>query len=133
MAVEEEHGDYLQNIESAIIQVYRANLDLIDSEVATALDALVYRYGAQAQGKTVSGRPVRGIAKEVMTAVEQVCEWRMGRSPEGLEDWPEVGIDLPPESLEVTIACLKRLQSSVKFWTQKNGRQGYLDFVGGFV
>jgi hypothetical protein len=132
MKVEVEYEDYLQNLEFVIIQNYRENADLIDAEVALALDALVYRYGAQMQGKSVAGRPVRGIAKQVMTDLEGICEWRMGRSPSPLmdEQGEAIAVSLP---LQVTIDCLKRLQSSVKFWTQKNGRQGYLNFVSDFV
>ena len=48
----------------------------------------------------------------------------------------EVGLkELELEKLEPSeiVACLKRIQSSVKFWTKKHGRQGYLKFVGKFL
>jgi HEAT repeat protein len=132
MAIEEEHQDVLQNIEFGIIQVYREKSDLIDAEVLTAIDALVRLYGAEAQGKTLSPRSVRGIAKQVMESVQAMCEWRLGRSR--LEDIEgKFGELPPPESIDVIVECLKRIQSSIKFWTQKGGRQGYLNFVKQFI
>lgn len=131
MDAEIEHQDVLQNIEFAIKQVYREHPDLIDEEVLTAMEALIRRYGAEAQGKTLSSRPVRGIAGEVMQAVQEICEVRLGR--QSLTD--EAGnLDfLEPQSLDVIVACLKRLQSSIKFWTKRGGRQGYLEYMQQFL
>jgi hypothetical protein len=39
---------------------------------------------------------------------------------------------MEPKTLTDIIDCLKRIQSSIKFWTQKGGRQGYLNFVQNF-
>ncbi|MCY7322599.1 MAG: hypothetical protein LH660_12575 [Phormidesmis sp. CAN_BIN36] len=130
MAIEEEYEDVPQNIESGIIQIYKENPDLIDAEVATALEALVRIYGAEAQGKSVSTRPIRGVSKKVMESVQQMCEWRLGR----VIDIPK-GIAQASSTVEVDaiVACLKRIQSSIKLWTQKGGRQGYLTFVSQFI
>jgi hypothetical protein len=130
MAVEDEYLDVLQNIEAAIIAVYTENSDLIDSEVATALDALIRIYGAEAQGKSISGRPVRGMAKEVMDNIQPVCEFRLGR--QDFNGQPS-DLTISPITPDIIVSCLKRLQSSIKFWTQKGGRQGYLNFVRPFV
>lgn len=131
MAIEDEYQDVLQNIEFGIIQVYRETPDLIDAEVLTAIDALVRLYGAEAQGKTIGTRPVRGIAKQVMESVQEMCEWRLGRSQlQNTGDFPEAP---SPKSLDEIVACLKRIQSSIKFWTQKGGRQGYLNFIRPFI
>lgn len=132
MAVEEEHQDVLQNLEFAIIDVYRETPDLIDAEVLTAIESLIRTYGAEAQGKSIGSRPLRGISKEVAEAVREMCEFRLGRAnptdPEGnAVETP------PPISLEVLVDCLKRIQSSIKFWTKERGRQGYLNYVQQFI
>ena len=49
MDVEEEHLDILQNIEFAIMSVYRDNPLLVDFDVEAAINALVSLYHAQAQ------------------------------------------------------------------------------------
>jgi len=132
MNVEEEHQDVLQNIEFSIVQLYRADPDLIDAEVLTAIEALIRLYSAEAQGKSISTRPLRGLTKQVMDAVQLMCEWRLGRSTltDDEERSPEPP---PPKNVDDIVACLKRIQSSIKLWSQKGGRQGYLKFVQKFI
>lgn len=132
MAIEEKYEDVLENIEFGIIQIYKENPDLIDAEVATAIEALVRIYGAEAQGKSISNRPIRGVSKKVMESVQQMCEWRLGRAT---IDNPKDKFAKAPPTVEVDtiVACLKRIQSSIKLWTQKGGRQGYLNFVSQFI
>ncbi|GAB4372246.1 MAG: hypothetical protein Kow00121_14430 [Elainellaceae cyanobacterium] len=132
MAVEEEHQDVLQNLEFAIVNVYRETPDLIDAEVLTAIESLIRTYGAEMQGKSIGSRPLRGIGKEVAEAVREMCEFRLGRinptDPEGN------AVEVPsPISLEGLVDCLKRIQSSIKFWTKERGRQGYLNYVQQFI
>jgi hypothetical protein len=43
MSVEEAHQDILQNMEFAIVESYRAQRNLIDAEVLTAIAVLVAR------------------------------------------------------------------------------------------
>jgi hypothetical protein len=127
MAVEDEYLDVLQNIEFGIMQVYRETPDLIDAEVANAVDALVRIYEAEAQGKTVSSRPIRGITKQVMTAIQDMCEIRLGRAESPFEE------SMPSVTPTEIVACLKRIRASIKLWTGQGGRQGYLNYVQQFV
>jgi hypothetical protein len=132
MAVEEEYQDVLQNLEFAIIAVYRETPDLIDAEVLTAIESLIRTYGAEAQGKSIGFRPIRGLSKAVAEAVQDMCELRLGRSaPVDAQGNP---VEAPPSiPLEVLVDCLKRIQSSIKLWTKQRGRQGYLDYVQQFI
>src|SRR5437870_3808509 len=52
MALEDVHLDVLQNIEFAIVSVYRKQHALRDVEVMRALDALIDVYRAKARGHT---------------------------------------------------------------------------------
>ena len=52
MALEDTHLDVLQNIEFAIVSVYRKQRGLRDLDVMRALDALVDVYRAEARGYT---------------------------------------------------------------------------------
>ncbi|MGI0486761.1 hypothetical protein ACN4EK_15075 [Pantanalinema rosaneae CENA516] len=132
MAIEEEHQDVLQNLEFAIINLYRQTPDLIDAEVLTAIEALIRTYSAEAQGKSVSNRPIRGLSQTVAEAVKQMCEFRLGRShPVDAES--DLGELPPPISVDILVACLKRIQSSIKFWSKREGRQGYLNYVQQFI
>jgi hypothetical protein len=136
MSVEEDHLDVLQNLEFAIIEVYKKTPDLIDAEVLTAIESLIRTYGAEAQGKSIGARPIRGVSQLVAERVKLMCELRLERSPSanpGMELTNQAIGDLPKISLEVLVACLKRIQSSIHFWTKKNGRQGYLDYIQRFI
>lgn len=44
---------------------------------------------------------------------------------------PVVGPD--PISLDEIIVCLKRIRKSIQFWSKQGGRQGYLNYVDGFI
>ncbi len=140
MSIEEEYSDVLQNLEQAIIGYYNQNPTLIDSEVETAISYLVKFYSAEVQGKTSTYPKPKGISLEVADSVKEMCEWRLGRERLKVEDESgeitEVGLkELELEQLKPSqiVTCLKRIQSSVKFWTKKHGRQGYLNFVGKFL
>jgi hypothetical protein len=125
MSVEDEHLDVLQNIEFAIMQTYQEIPGLIDAEVLNALEALIYLYNAEMQGKTGLSRPLRGTTATVAAGIQEICEIRLGR---GLV----IEAAVEPKTLTDILDCLKRLKSSVKLWTTKGGRQGYLKFVHNF-
>jgi hypothetical protein len=125
MGVEDQHLDVLQNIEFAIMQVYESTPDLIDTEVLKAIEAVTRIYSAEAQGRSGSALTVRGISAEVAEQVKETCEMRLGRAI-------DIDESIEPKTLTDIVDCLKRIQSSIKFWTQKGGRQGYLNFVQNF-
>jgi hypothetical protein len=128
MSVEDQHLDVLQNIEFAIMEVYESTPDLIDAEVLKAIETLTRIYSAEAQGKSGSSLTIRGISAEVAEQVKEACEIRLGRAPAV----PATDEPMEPKTLTDIIDCLKRIQSSIKFWTQKGGRQGYVNFVQNF-
>ena len=130
--VEEDFQDVLQNLEVAIIDYYRSHPDLIDAEVLNAIQYLIRKYGAEEKGTTVSGRPLRGTTKKMAEAVQEMCEFRLGRSPLEAENGKPLEM---PEAIAVSdlLACLKRIESSIKFWSKERGRQGYLNYVGKFM
>jgi len=133
MTFTDKYTDVLQNLESAIIQVYRERSDLIDAEVLMALESLIRIYNAQAQGKSISSRPLKGLSQQVASSVQQICEWRLGRiSLTDAEGNPLSETPTPKTPNEI-VDCLKTLQSSLRFWTKERGRQGYLNFVSEFL
>lgn len=131
-AIEEEFRDVLQNIESAVVGVYRANPDLLDAHVDDALDGLLRLYQAEARGRATPNLRFSPSAQAVFTAAKAMCDWRLGRetlvNEEGVAQDPG-----RPLTLDEMAACLKRLRRSVEFWTRKNGRQGYLRYVNFFL
>lgn len=114
---EEQHEDVLQNIEAAIVSVYRDEPELSDHNVDKALHALIHAYQAENTGKPVPTARLRELEQQVYGSVMKMCEWRLGHV-EG--DLPKT----PPKTVDEIIGCLKRIRKSVAFWTEQGGRQG---------
>jgi hypothetical protein len=132
MEVEEEHLDILQNIEFGIMAVYRQNPLLVDFDAEAAVSALIARYRAESEHHETRPPILNERARLVFEAVEGMCEWRLGR--EALTPDGSVGeLRLEPVTLDVIVACLKRIRKSIQRWNREGGRQGYLRFVEQFV
>ena len=131
MKVEEEYTDVLQNIEFAIIQEYRGDPSVLDVDAADAVNALIRRYDA---GR--GGPPLGNRAQKIFDSVRQTCEWRLGRGPGPApddDDGSEPQEDYEPLTVDIIVACLRRIHSSIHFWTKEGGRQGYLSFVNAHI
>jgi hypothetical protein len=133
---EEQYLDVLQNIEFAIVSVYRENPDLLDYDVDKVLNLLWTEYRNEKQDKTVPAPQLGVNAQRVYARVKSMCEWRLGRQKLGAEkDGKPVEMDLKPLTRDEIMACLKRIRKSIELWTKQGGRQGYLYFIdnnGGF-
>jgi hypothetical protein len=122
--------DVLQNIEFGIIQVYRADQSLLDVDAKDAIDALVRHYHAEEEQRTPSAMRLGERALRVFLSVRTMCERRLGRSSlPGENEEPEWGT-IPVSDL---VKCLRKIQKSIPFWSQRGGRKGYLDFVGQYL
>lgn len=128
-AFEVEHEDVLQNIEAAIIGVYRREPELLDYDVDAALEALISRYVAEVAGREPREHGLDGLRREVYDAARAMCEWRLGRQAMA-GALPRDGERKTPDEV---LACLRRIRRSVQRWTKQRGRQGYLDFVSRYV
>ena len=90
----------------------------------TAIEWVARLYGAEAEGKTLSTRPIKGLSGEVASRVKEKCDILEQFSIDGL-------ISTSATPAEIT-ACLNRIRSSIKFWNKKSGRQGYLNYIAKF-
>ena len=127
--VTEKNLDVLQNIELRIVDIYRADPSLLDLDAKDALDALVRHYRAEEEQRRPPAFQLHDRAQQVFSAVQEVCEWRLGRVPlPGGDDMPDISLPIS-ELLE----CLKKIQKSVSFWSKEGGRQGYLKFVSQYI
>src|SRR5207245_6729935 len=79
MALEETHLDVLQNIEFAIVSVYRKQRALRDVEVMRALDALIDVYRAEARGHTPKEISLPDPERLVFQRTKEMCDLRLGR------------------------------------------------------
>ncbi len=123
MTIETEYQEILQNIELEIITYYRQEPELIDLEVLTGIEWVTRLYHGEAQGKSLSPRPISGLSAEVANRVKDKCDILKQLSIDG-------AISTSATPTEIT-DCLKRIQSSIKLWN-KQGRQGYLKYIAQF-
>lgn len=127
---DDRYLDVLQNIEASIVDVYRAEPDLLDSDVERALYGVIVALNAERLGKPFDLEKVKlsEHGERVFQAVLAVAEWRItGRPLAGERTGPL------PRSVEELVACLQRVRKSVQRWTKERGRRGYLDFVKAYL
>lgn len=120
--------DVLQNIEFAIIKVYRADGSLLDVDVKDAIDALVRHYGAEEEQRRPPAVRFGERARQVFESVQMLCEWRLGRAPFPGETATERGIPLRD-----LVTSLRQIQKSIPRWSRQGGRRGYLEFVSQYI
>jgi hypothetical protein len=131
---EEQYEDVLQNIEFAIVGVYRERPeDVSDWSVETALDALMRVYQAERTGRTPPTARLSEVEQQIYDRVRAMCEWRLGRTQLEVEGGQALLAEMEPKTLDEIQACLKRVRTSVKHWHKSGGRRGYLDFVGRYI
>ncbi len=130
MPFEDEHLDLLQNIEFAIVSVYRGQASLSDYDVMRALDALIGYYRDESRGHTQKSPALEDKELEVFDSVKGMCEFRMGREEQPDMERLTSGME---KSLDDVLSCLRKIRKSVDKWNKRGGPQGYLRFVSGYV
>jgi hypothetical protein len=117
--------DLLRNIEFAIVEVYRADPNLLDIDAQDAIDALARHYHAEEAQRTPPVVALSDRAERVFRSVQTMCEWRLGRGViPGETEKIEPGIPISE-----LVKGLREIQKSIPRWSQRGGRKGYLDFV----
>jgi hypothetical protein len=130
MAFEDKYLDVLQNIEFPIQVVYKENPDLTDYDALSAIESLIEFYTAEERKRPPRQFKLSDKSIEIYEGVKEMCDFRLGRdvsennSVEGIPN---------PISIGEMLHCLKTIKSSINKWTKWNGRQGYLNFVKGYM
>jgi hypothetical protein len=130
---EEAYFDVLQNIEFAIVSVYRRNPELTDYDVEKVLDALVKFYNAERRQSSYKKPAMSSRAEQVYESVQLMCNWRLGRKRLESKDHDAKMGTPEPITIQEAIDCLKRVQKSVRKWNKRAGTRGYLQFVDQFI
>ena len=130
MALEDVHLDVLQNIEFAIVSVYRQQSDLRDVDVMRALDGLIDVYRTETRGHTPKDISLPDPAGMVFRRTKDMCELRLGRQ----EVATRIHVSFEGEkTVSDILACLRKIRKSVERWNKRGGQQGYLQFASEFV
>ena len=126
---EDDSLDVLQNIEFGIMQVYRAETNLIDVDALDALEALIRHYVAEENGRNTPDPRLTGKPLRVFASVKEMCEWRLGRQELTADD---EDAPLTPIAVSELVQRHREIQKSIRRWT-RFGRKGYLEFVSQYV
>jgi hypothetical protein len=126
----EDHLDVLQNLEFAIVEIWRAHPEMTDYVAQRAYEAAYQCYRAEQRGHTPKPQTLTGLDATAFDALKQMCEFRLGRNagPPSVPDLP-----VTPIPVEKLVDCLRELGKSVERHTRSGGRQGYLKFIDGFL
>jgi len=127
MNIEEQYEDVLQNIEYAIVSVYRGYPDISDKSVLRVLNEIIDNFANEKQGIEPKGVFLPDPGQLMYDRVKEMCHLRLGRISK--EDMPLA----TAISVDEIIACLKRIRKSVKMWRKERGKQGYLNYVSNFI
>jgi len=132
MRIEEERLDVMQNLEYAVTQTFQRHPEMTDYAVERTYEALVQAYSAELSGRSPKPVDAEGAEAELLQQVKQRCEWCLGRTELPLGS-AGGHLKCAPLDVPTLVLCLKRLVKSVKKWTKRNGRQGYLNFMTQFI
>ena len=130
MKPEQEHLDVLQNLEFAVVEVWRAHPEMTDYSAQRAYEAARQFYRAELRGNPPTPTALAGLDATAFEALKTMCEFRLGRNA-GPPSQPDIPV--APIPVEKLIACLQELAKSVERHTRSGGRQGYLQFIDGFL
>ena len=132
MKWQEENLDVLQNLEFAIVEVWRANPAMTDYTALRAYEAARQYYRAEQRGSPPKPPALTGLDATAFEALKQMCEFRLGRDP-GPPPAEEQDVPVTPLPVEKLVACLQELAKSVERHTRSGGRQGYMKFIDQFL
>ncbi len=131
----DDNLDILQNIEAIVIDIYRKDYpDMKDKEVLKAYEALIQSQRQVARGRTP--RPPENLSDSeqmIFDGVQQVLELRRELAPPSEKPQRFSLVNKTTSFEDTLLACLRKLQKSVKFWTKERGPQGYLNYINGFL
>lgn len=138
MGLEDRHPDILQNIEFAIVNIYRDDPSLRDIDVIKALEALISHIQRLAIGRESAQPELPPPSEAVFDAVVGILEFRSGLDEEAEEDTtqrrPRFSRALRKTTQEdIYLACLRKIHKSAKRRNRERGAQGYLEFVSNHI
>ncbi|HOH30543.1 MAG TPA: hypothetical protein PLC40_12775 [Candidatus Hydrogenedentes bacterium] len=127
MPIEYEHPDVLQNIEFAVVSLYKRHREMSDYDVLRVYENLFDDYKEESQGRQPRRHNQSELEQQLYDDIKIMCEWRLGRALPFEDAPPMENTDSIP--VDILLQCLKRLIKSVNRWTKGAGRQGYLNFI----
>jgi hypothetical protein len=131
MTLKDDDLPALKELETAITEVWNRNPDMTDYVAARAYEAAFTFYRARLRGREAKAPSTTGVESEAITAIRLACEKILTSGPAPMKGLPRGNIG--PVPLEKLVDYLRELERSVQRHTRTGGRQGYLQFVRGYL
>lgn len=136
MGLEDKFSDILQNIEAAIVMVYKTEPTMQDAQVDKALETLEGYYRALSKKREPKApEGLDEISREVYDMIIKVLNIRMAQG--GMKRASEIqkrrfGALKETVFEDIFLACIRKVAKSVKRH-KIQGERGYLDFIINYV
>ncbi|MCA9929526.1 MAG: hypothetical protein KC419_13665 [Anaerolineales bacterium] len=131
---EEKYNDQLRSMELALVRVYRADGEVVDWQVLTAVNTLIRTYTAEQRKRPAPATKMQLPVQQAYTDLQIPCEGWLGRGPLLDETGQTVQVDENNKlTISEIIACLKRIRRSIEMWQKEGGRRGYFEFIDQFL
>lgn len=127
--MDDRNLDVLQNLEFAVVEVWRKHPDMTDYVAQRAYEAAFEWYRAEARGHLAKPPSLSGLDQVTFDALKEMCELRLGRG----ESLLGAAQSIPAVPVPLLVDCLRELRRSVERHTKLEGRQGYLKFIDAFL
>lgn len=121
----------LRELETAVVELWRKHPDMTDYVASRAFEGAFQIYRALSRGHEPKPPAASGLDAVAFSLVRTVCEKLLTDGPAPMKNNPRGDTD--PVPLPKLVEYLRELQNSVRRHTQLGGRQGYLNFVSGFL
>ena len=131
LSFEDEYYSVLFSIESAIVEVYKENPQLVDFNVDKALNGAVRTLNNQKRDRKPPTLKLKGDEQVMFDRFMSVADMYLGEGEFETEDGEPLELELMVITIDEMVACFKRIQRSIKLMSDQ-GRQGYLEFVSQF-
>ena len=131
MQWKDEELPALQEMESALVALWRKHPDMTDYTAGRAYEGAFQIYRALSRGHQPKPSTASGADAEALAALRSVCERLAATGSAPVKNHPRGNTG--PVPLARLVDYLRELQRSVERHTALGGRQGYLNFVRGFI
>jgi len=121
----------LQELEAAVLAVWKTHPEMNDYTAGRAYEAAQKHYRARLRGREPKPAGLDGLDRETFEVVQKVCEKQLTIGPASLRGLPPG--DTKPVALEKLVEYLRELAHSVERHTKVDGRCGYLEFLRQFI
>jgi hypothetical protein len=115
MNIKEKFENELMAIESSIVDVFRSEPNLLDSQVNRAISSMVIIFKSKIKGRIIEKPKFDGLDLLVFDALDAAVNALLNTNSNLTDD------DF--------LQCFKIVAKSIPRWTKQLGRQGYLKFV----